>query len=235
MKKIFAATAALLITAGAHAQAIYEPGQHDNMVTVVADDAADEIDNYPLDITLDNPTTPMGSVSVYLYIDDNSIRPWVYDNDEECYAYDTNTKRCYKSVIVQIFECDDTNPTSPGYLFVNALDTKDFKLTTGTIITVYFDATKLSDGYHTIHVVEPMCSSASADGSESASYYCADQEITFHVGNGTITVVDGINAIYPPYPAVPTYDLQGRLCPDNQTNTAPCPGIYIRDGKKIIR
>lgn len=230
MKKILAAAAALLFTASAHAQANYEPGQHDNIVTVVADDSAEEINYYPINITLDNPSTGIGSVSTYLYIDDNSIRPWIYDEDEESYAYDTNTKRCYKSAIVQAFVCDETNPTRPGYFFVNVLDTKDFKLNTGTIITVYIDATLLSEGVHTIHVVEPMCSYASADGSESASYYSADHEISFRKSNGTLTVIDGIKDLtHNPIDSNVVYDLQGRPC-----TTAP-NRITIKGGKKHIK
>lgn len=229
MNRILSLTFALFAVIAANAQAVYQPGEHDNLVTVVANNANDDLQNYPLEITLSNPTISIGSFSAYLYIDDNSVRPWVYDEDEECYACDCNSKRCYKSVNVNTWIADEDNPKFPGYFYVNAWDTKDFKLTEGTILTIYIDATKLSEGKHTLHVVEPMCSYANADGSESASYFCEDQEILFRRSNGIITVLNSISALAPTDAQADTYDLQGRRV------TKPTHGLYIQSGRMIIR
>lgn len=232
MKKIYALALAALIGTTANAQEKYQPGEHDNVLTVVAADASAGIDEYPLEINLTNPTVAIAAVSAYFYIDDNSIQPWLCEEEdgEIFYTIATNGSRCSRNSTFDAFMTDDTNPNFPHYLFVNVYEKKsNFKLTEGTIATLYIDATKLSNGTHTIHVVQPLCSAASADGSSSASYFCADQDITFRINGGTITVVDGIHTIYPPYPPVPTYDLLGR--PIDATH----PGLYIRGGKKVIR
>lgn len=234
MKKILALSATLLLAIGAHAQAIYNPGEHNNTVTVIAKDANADLDNFPIEIHLSNPETSIGSISTYLYFDDNSVRPWIWDEDEESYTYDTNTKRCYKSATVNIWLADEDNPKFPGYFYVNVLDSKDFKLNEGNVITVYIDATKLSDGTHILHVVEPMCSYASSDGSESATYFCTPHNLEFNVSGGTLTVVDGINSIYPPIPEYPHYDLQGRPELNNRWS-GERTGIHIVGGKKIIK
>lgn len=231
MKRLFSISLVLFVAIMAHAQStglIYYPGEHDNLVSVVADDAAEELEMYPLDITLSNPTILIRGIDVILCIDDNTIRPWVYDEDEEAYAYDLNSKRTYKSTKQEIFFNTEEHPTYPGYLHILINDSKDFKLTEGTISTIYFDATQLSSGNHTLHVVNPMCSFIGADFS-SASYFCADQTINFNIDGGTLTIVDGINDIYPPYPTPCVYDLSGRATsPSNH-------GIYIVNGKKILK
>lgn len=231
MKRVFSITLLLFAAITAHAQStglIYQPGEHNNLVSVVADDSADELEKYPLEITLSNPTTPIRGIDVSLCIDDNSIRPWVYDDDEEEYAYDLNSKRTYKSTKQEIFFNTEEHPTYPGYLHILINDSRDFKLTEGTISTIYIDATQLSSGKHTLHVVSPMCSFIGEDFS-SASYFCSDQTINFTIEGGTITIVDGINSIYPPYPAPQVYDLAGRA------TTPANHGIYIVDGKKILK
>lgn len=227
MKKIIALIAAIGLATTASAQAIYNPGEHDNQVSIFAEDAED-LEEYPLELQLTNPTVGIGGVSAYLYFDDNDVKPWIWDEDEQAYYYDTNSKRCYKSVKVEVFLTDKTNERFPEYLFVNALDTKDFKLTEGTIMTLYIDATKLGNGIHTLHVVEPMCSYANADGSESASYICRDQTIDIMVTGGTLTVMD-IPTIQHPNGVTTLYDLQGRSV-DTMKH-----GVYIKNGRKVIK
>lgn len=230
MKKIFALTAALILPLSIHAQAMYNPGEHDNVVTAYAQDSNGDIKNFPIEIRLTNPTIGIGSVSAYFYFDDNTVRPWVWDEDEECYAYDYNSKRCYKTVTVKAFLTEETNQEYPAYLFVNALDDRDFKLTEGTIVTIYIDATQLSEGKHTLHVVEPMCSYANADGTESASYFCAPQDIEISLSQGVITVADAIRTVQTNTTTNTTYDLQGRRLTQLASH-----GISIVGGQKIIR
>lgn len=230
MNKLFILTAAIIATLSAKAQKteVYHPGEHDNTLTIVAEDATTDLENYPIDIVLVNPTTPMCSVSAYLYIDDNTVRPWVYDEDEEEYAYDRNTDRTYKSMDAKMFYCNDDNAQHPGHFFVNMLDDRNFKKDEGSIATIYFNAKLLSNGNHTIYVTEPMCSFVDDEGN-SASYFCPDQEIDINISNGTLTVLNGINAIYPPYPTERVYDLSGRA-------TVPTRhGIYIMNGHKIMK
>lgn len=228
-KRILTIATAIALTTAAYAQAIYQPGQHDNVVTVVAEDSAEELERYPLQITLTNPTISIAGISAYLYIDDNSIQPWVFDEDEDSYVYEINKDRCYSKSNVQTFICDATNPNYPGYFFVDINYTKDFKLTEGTIITLYIDATKLSDGKHTIHVVDPMSVYASADGSESASYFNANQEIYFEKAGGTLTIVNSISDIMRSNTFTDkTFDLHGRAAAANETS------VMIKNGKKVI-
>lgn len=231
MKRILFLALTILSAISANAQStglIYQPGEHDNIVTVVANDANDEPEKYPLDITLTNPTTPIRGIDMMLCIDDNSIRPWVYDEDEEAYAYDLNSKRTYKTAQANIFLNTEEHPSYPGYLHALVNDSRDFKLTEGTIATIYIDVTTLAKGAHTLHVISPMCSYVGADFS-TASYFCNDETITFNVEGSTITIIDGINTIYPPYPPTFTYDLSGR------PTQAVRHGFYIKNGKKIIR
>lgn len=231
MKKIHTLALAALICASASAQEKYQPGEHDNILTVTAADASANLDEYPIDINLTNPTTPIAGVSAYFYLDDNTIQPFLYEEeDDEIYYIIDTTSRCSRNSTYDAFMTDDTNERFPHYLFVNIYEKKtNFKDTQGAIATLYIDATKLSNGIHTIHVVQPLCSAVSSDGSSSATYFCPDQEIAFSLSGGTITIVDGIQAIYPPYPPTPLYDLQGRR------TTNPHHGIYIQGSKKIVK
>lgn len=229
MKKIYTLAASLLVAISANAQAIYESGQHDNLVTVALEESSEDLQNYPIDLCLSNPTIGICSVSAYFYIDDNSIRPWLYDEDEECYAYDYNSKRCYKSVNVMSFLADEDNPKYPGYFFINAVDTKNFKLTDGTILTFYMDATKLSNGNHKLHIVEPMCSYVD-DTMASATYKCVEQVVDFNINAGTLTIVNGMDILYHNNDNDSNFfDLTGRV-----SNVAQ-RGIYIKNGRKVIR
>lgn len=235
MKKILALFATIFPLSASllplHAQAIFNPGEHNNKVTVVAEDADADIEKFPLEIHLSNPTTGIGGISSYLYFDDNTVRPWIWDEDEESYSYDTNTKRCYKTATVNIWLADEDNQKFPGYFYVNVFDSRDFKLNDGNIITIYIDGTKLSDGKHILHVLEPMCSYANADGSESATYFCTPHDIEFNVGQGVITIADAIKNIHVNSPSLPcTYDLQGRRLAQPSVQ-----GISIIDGRKVIR
>lgn len=233
MKKTLALSVSLLLCIAARAQKVYvyNPGEHDNLVSVVAQNQSGNLDKFPLEIQLTNPSVSIGSVSAYFYIDDNKIRPWVYDEEEEEYAYDINTARgTIKQSTVNIFPTDDDNPTFPGYFYVNVLNSKDFKLTEGTIVTIYIDATQLSEGKHTLHVVEPMCSYANADGTESASYFCAPQDIEINLNQGVITVADAIRTVQTNTTTNTTYDLQGRRLTQPASH-----GISIVGGQKIIR
>lgn len=229
MKKIYTLAVSLLLAISANAQAIYEPGQHDNVVTVSMEDASEDLKNYAIDLCLTNPTTGICNISAYFYIDDNKVQPWLYDEDEEDYVYDTNSKRCYKSVNVMSFVTNADNPKFPSYFFVNAVDTKNFKLTDGAIITFYMDATMLSNGNHQLHIVEPMCSHVD-DTMASKTYKCADHVIDFNINSGTLTLVDGIGALLHKNDKDNiSYDLTGRSC--NATKR----GIYIKNGRKVIR
>lgn len=230
MKKIYSLSLSLLATISANAQAIYQPGEHDNVVSVVANDATDNLTNFPLDITLSNPTTPMRGVEVTLAIDDNVVRPWVWDEDEEAYAYDNNTKRTRKNAPTKVFLLNNDHPTYPDFLFVSIADDRDFKLSEGTLATIYFDATQLSNGDHTLHVISPMCSYVSDDLS-SASYFCESQDIRFNISGGTLTVLNSISVLAPADGNIPTYDLQGRVCPQGVATS----GLYIKNGRKVIR
>lgn len=228
MNRILSLTFALFAAIAANAQAIYQPGQHDNLITVVAADAADNLKEYPIELLLTNPTVSMCGIEAYFYIDDNSIRPWVYDEDEEEYAYERNSSRTYKSLKYKLMICDEDNPKHPGHFYVNFVDDRDFKLTEGAIATIYLDATKLSTGDHVLHVVEPMCSYVSDDLS-SASYFCSNQDIHFNISGGTLTVLNGIHILSPLDANAATYDLLGRKV------NATSHGIYLQNGRKVIR
>lgn len=229
MKKTASLLAALCLAFTASAQEIYMPGEHNNILSVAVDDAHDSLDKYPINLTLSNPTTPICSVSAYFYIDDNSIRPWLYDEDEEEYVYDANNNRCHKNIPIKLFLTEETNPSYPGYFYINPYDDKNFKLTEGTILTFYIDATLLSQGEHTLHIVEPMASYVGDDFS-SASYFSDEQNIVFRIGNGELTIVDGISQIDSSLHLPYSYDLQGR-----KTHTTHQHGIYIKGDRKIIR
>lgn len=230
MNRIFSLTTALIISASAYAQAIYQPGQHDNIVTIAVNNAEENLNMFPLDLVLTNPTVSIGSVNAYLYIDDNTVRPWIYDDDEEDYAFDRNSSRTYKNTNFKFFVCEEDNPTHPGHFFVNAVEEKNFKLNDGPIVTFYMDATMLTNGNHTIHVVEPMCSYANADGSESASYFSAEHSINFNISGGTLTILNGIDALSQSTNHLELFDLQGR-----HLTHMPNKGIILHKGKKIIR
>lgn len=235
MNKILSLIALSAFALGASAQGVvYQPSEHTNTLSVVFDESNDDLEMFPLDICLDNPDNSIVSVAMYLYIDDCSVQPWVYDEDEEYYAYDLNSKRAYKSTThTNLTICPASNEKHHDHYQVIVVDeAKPFKLDQGAIVTIYFDATQLSDGRHTLHVAEPYCSYASTDGKESATYYCTEQSIEFNIANGTVTSIGSIDATAhtAATPKATTFTLTGRRA----TTAQPAAELLIRDGRKTI-
>lgn len=242
MKHLNTLVLALLCSGTAAAQTTnttYQPGDDNNPCALnIAFDEVDDLTESSFTLSLTNPSTPISVLSAYFTFDDNTIRPWSYDPVSKTYDVEMNVyskknkEGRVTSQALQTQLSDDTNPEHPGYFYLAIAGSDDFLGEEGEMATVYFDATQFADGYHVLHMKDALCGTIIGTDPatmSSITYLCADQEITFHVGNGTITIIDGIQNIYPPYPAVPTYDLLGR--PADATR----PGLYIRGGKKVIR
>lgn len=224
MKKYLLFFVTCLCASLASAQEEYNPGDHDNRIYLELEET-DEPEEMPVNICLFNPTTSMAGVSMYLYIDDNTVDAWSYDEDDEV-NYDINRDRCNKNSTVDIFMTEESNVSYPEYLYFSVTYKTDFKGTDGTLVTIYIDATKLTEGNHVLHVVDPLCSYVGADFS-TASYLCNNSELPFTFSNGLITLMNPlINA-----------DSKNNVCLDLQgrrVNNAT-KGIYIVNGKKVIK
>lgn len=226
MKTYLLILATCLFATFASAQEIYHPGEHNNLVFAELEET-DEPEEMPVNIYLTNPNISIGSADMYLYIDDNSVNAFCYDEDEEDYMYDLNSKRCNKKTVVKMMETDEENANYPSYLWLYITNDADFKLNEGLLITIYIDATQLNEGNHVLHIVDPICSYASLDGSSSATYECSNFDLPFTYSNGLITLMNPL--INMGSTSDVCLDLQGRRV-NNATK-----GIYIVNGKKVIK
>lgn len=240
MKYLYTLALAIFGFSTASAQTILQPGESGNNCKIAVEfDEIDDLTEASFTISLANPDTPISVISAYLYFDDNSIRPWGYDPVSKTYDVETNDYDKRKnpngrvtSQALNAMLCDDSNPDYPGYFMVTVAGSDAFLGEDGLIATVYFDASQLSQGIHHLYMKNPYCGwviGETVEEMSSIQYNCVDQQIDFNVNGGTITIVDGINSIYPPYPTPQVYDLSGRA-----TNPAS-HGIYIVNGKKILK
>lgn len=239
MKYLYTLALALCGFVNASAQTTLQPGESGNNCSLSIEfDEVDDLTESSFTLSMNNPSTPICVLSAYFYFDDNSIRPWGYDPIAKTYDVVANTySKTNKTgrVTTQALQTqlsDDSNAEHPGYFYVAIAGSDDFLGKDGLMATIFFDATKLGDGNHVLYMKDALCGSVTGetvDNMQSTKYLCADQEIHFNVNGGTLTIVDGINSIFPALPEGHVYDLQGRV-------TIPAQhGIYISNGKKVLR
>lgn len=233
MKKLYTFAVAAVAALSINAQAIYNPGEHNNITTIsISEELNEDYNGYPVEINIANPETPIRSCSAWMWVDDNSVSPWALDEDDEI-AYDRNSDRTSaKNLDITILIGTEENVTNAGHLcFICTEKKADFKGNEGAIAAIYIDATKLSDGAHTLHVTEPLASFVGADDS-SASYFSANQEIKFYTNGGKLSLTaptpSSIDAITS-YSAITLYDLQGRQV------SPSAHGLYINNGRKVVK
>ncbi|GEM_PF-6807825 len=232
MKKIFLFLASIFTMAIVNAQAIYEPDAegNNNKITIELDEV-DDISESSFTIYLSNPSISLCGLSAYFYFDDNSVKPWCYDDaagyilEGNNYSKKSNPNGRLNGHSITSFLCDASNKEHAYQFFVGIAGATDFLGTEGWMATVYFDATKLSDGTHYLHMVNPECAWTNADASATATYKCANQDLLFKIHNGTMTFIETI-PVQTENHAI--YDLQGRRF--NQVQQ----GVNIINGKKIL-
>lgn len=240
MKYLYTLALACLSFATASAQTTLLPGEDGNNCSLSIEfDEVDDLTESSFTLSMNNPSTPICVLSAYFYFDDNSIRPWSYDPATKTYDVEANIyhKKNNKTgrVTDQALKAqlsDDDNPEHPGYFYVAIAGDNDFLGEEGAMATIYFDATELREGNHVLHMKDALC--GAIEGEEvsklkSTKYLCADQEIHFKIHNDVITIIDGINSIYPLPTEKRIYDLSGRATTPTQH------GIYIMGGKKIMK
>lgn len=216
----------------AHAQAIYEPGAegNDNKITVELDEV-DDIRESSFTVYLENPTVSLCGVSAYFYFDDNSVKPWCYDDvagyviEGNNYSKKSNPSGRLNGHSVTSFLCEATNTEHAGQFYMSIAGATDFINNEGWIASVYFDATKLTEGTHILHMINPECAWTNADASSTATYRCVNQDILFKLHNNTITAIKVVPAQTEEHSY---FDLQGRRL--NQLQQ----GINIINGKKVL-
>lgn len=240
MKYLYTIAIALLGYCTAAAQnTTYLPGESGNNCSLSIEfDEAEILEEASFTLSMTNPGIDICVLSAYFYFDDNQVRPWAYDPDVDTYDVETNDYDKRKNPngrvtdqSLQVQLSNDDNLEHPGYFYVAIAGAKNFLREEGEIATIYFDATKLSEGDHVLHMKDALCGSITGEGTDlqSVTYLCADQDIHFNVRGNTITIIDGINNIFPLNPKERVYDLGGRTTLPSQH------GIYIINGKKIIK
>lgn len=240
MKYLYTLALALCGFANASAQTTLQPGESGNNCSLSIEfDDVEDLTESSFTLSMSNPSTPICVLSAYFYFDDNSIRPWGYDPVTKTYDVEANIYHKKNNMTGRVTDqalkaqlSDDDNPEHPGYFYVAIAGDNDFLGEEGAMATIYFDATELREGNHVLYMKDALCGSVTGetvDNMQSTKYLCADQEIHFNVNGGTLTIVDGINSIFPALPEGHVYDLQGRV-------TIPAQhGIYISNGKKVLR
>lgn len=221
------------------AQNTIEVGDPKNVCKITIEfDEVETLDEVSFSLSLDNPGIGINALSAYFTVDDNQVRPWIYDEDIEGYYVATNrydkrdnpTGRL-NGTSSEVFVCDETNAVYPGYYYLGLGGSKDFLGDEGWLASIYFDATLLSEGIHTLHMIDPMCVNVVKEGVDfvSTSYLCANQDIKFEINGGNLTIISAI-------PAIDTYGNNGANIYDltGRKITRPESGVYLKNGKKII-
>lgn len=221
------------------AQKTYEVGDPANVCEITIEfDEVESLDEVSFTLSLSNPGLGVNGLSAYFTIDDNSVRPWTYDEDIEGYYVETNDYSKKNNPNGRLtdqsattFLTEDTNPQYPANLYLGIAGSSDFRGNDGWLASVYFDATLLKDGIHVLHMVDPMCVNVVKEGEDfvSNSYLCANQDIHFEVSGGNLTVISALPTIGTKENlGASVYDLSGRKTTPNAA------GIYIKGGKKVV-
>ena len=187
MKKILSIIAAITFTTFANAQKVYEPGEegNDTQLGIFIDADIEEISSIPVSIYLNDPQQNINSFQLYLQLPDNAT--WNYDEEEEDYVYEKSSRNYSGHTVTSGMSESDKRQ---GQFFVSISDSRqrNFKQTEGTLVTFYFDGSKLTDVQYEIKLIEPLAS----DGSNK--YLSKDDSYAFSVANGTVTGINGISA-----------------------------------------
>lgn len=239
MKKVLLLIISAAFSILSYAQNTIEVGDPNNVCGISIEfDEVESLDEVSFTLSLDNPGVGINALSAYFTIDDNEVRPWIYDEDIDGYYAETNlySKKNNPSGRITdqsatLFMTDATNEQYPSNLYLGLGGSSDFRGEEGWLVSIYFDATQLSNGLHTLHMVDPMCVNVVEEGGKfvSNSYLCADQDIAFEINGGNLTVISAIPSIGAKgNGANSTFDLSGRK------TTPTTSGIYLKNGKKVI-
>lgn len=220
------------------AQNTIEVGDPKNVCKITIEfDEVETLDEVSFTLSLDNPGVGINAMSAYFTIDDNKIRPWIYD-EEDGYIVDGNVfnrRNNPNGRIDQnptVFLTEENNPKYASCLYLGIGGSGDFRGEEGWLASIYFDATLLSNGIHTLHMVDPMCVNVVEEGGKivSNSYLCANQDIKFEINGGNLTVISALPSIDAKANNKScAYDLSGR-----KVAAPTASGIYLENGKKVI-
>lgn len=223
MKKIFTLAVLLSGAIASNAQAVIYPAGsegNDNIITISIDAEAEDVTAVPVTISLSNPTVGIAGIGGYFWFDDCTSKPWAYDEDDEDFVYDTSSRLTKQNDIFVSYTDAGDLTLSITNKKANALKEND-----GELITLYFDATQLGVGDHTLHADRLI--SFVPDG--MTKYENENIDITFDFDGSKLTLT-GISNILADDTHTVTYDLFG--C---RVNGAAANGLYISNGKKIIK
>jgi hypothetical protein len=188
MKKIFSILAAIAFTSFANAQVIYEAGAegNDTELGIALGEEIEDITAIPVNIVLTDPQQNINSFQMYLQLPDGAT--WNYDDDEGDYIYEKNSKRCYGSHNVSCEMSGSSKRVGQFYTSISSSKQQMFKLTEGTLVTFYFDGSKLADGNYEIKVIDALASNG------PDKFLSQDSTCAFSIANGAVTGINGVSA-----------------------------------------
>lgn len=222
------------------AQNTIEVGDPKNVCKITIEfDEVETLDEVSFTLSLDNPGVGINAMSAYFTVDDNQVRPWIYDEDIDGYYAETNLYSKKNNPSGRITDQSATlsmtaatNEQYPSNLYLGLGGSSDFRGEEGWLVSIYFDATQLSNGIHTLHLIDPMCVNVVKEGVNfgSTTYLCANQDIKFEINGGNLTVISALPCIdAKANDKSCAYDLSGR-----KVAAPTASGIYLENGKKVI-
>lgn len=135
----------------------------------------------PVQISMDNPSVPMTCIQVYIQVSDSNAR---FSKDETGETFLCSKTSRWTTQHQTMFSWD--TPKTPKVLMALLVTptSENLKGTTGPVITVYLDASTLSDGTHTIRMFDSNM--VWTDKTNVTSYLTPDCETTFKISKGKL-------------------------------------------------
>lgn len=193
----------------------------------------DDLKNVPLTIYLSNPDTAMCAFEAYI----KGITPslFVYDEDEEMYTVTRGSRLRAKHNIITMAHTARYGDDA-FYVSITGEGNPTFRGTEGALVTLYFDASGLSDGQNTIQLVDAfgVTNDKVATGSHTTSWYFSTDQIAAGANNVVFTKADGKVTGIATATAEDVANAKSIYTINGTKVTAPQKGqIYVIDGKVV--
>lgn len=192
-----------------------------------------DLTKVPLHIYLSNPDTAMCAFETYI----KGVAPslYLYDDEEEDFVYDRGSRLKRKHNVI-LMKHTARYGDDAFYVSITGEGNPTFSGTEGELVTLYFDASTLSDGQNTIQLVDAfgVTNDAVATGSHTTSWYFSTDQIAAGANNVVFTKADGKVTGIATATAEDVANAKSIYTLNGTKVTAPQKGqIYVIDGKVV--